>query len=78
MPIRQLVIVGLGHDEPTVLITNDFAATPKKIIERYARRMTIEQRLGEAIRAFHLDALSSSVPVNVDLDVVLSVLAGAV
>jgi len=77
-PIRQLVITGLGHDEPTVLISNDFDASPKKIIERYGRRMNIEQRLGEAIRAFHLDALSFAVPLNVDLDVVLSVLAGAV
>jgi transposase-like protein len=73
VPIRQLVITGLGHDQPTVLITNDFTATPKKIIERYGRRMSIEQRLGEAIRAFHLDALSSAVPLNIDLDVVLSV-----
>ena len=40
--------------------------------------MTIEQRLAEAIRSFHLDALASAVPLNVDLDVVLSVLAGAV
>ena len=47
------------------------------MIERYASRMTIEQRLGESIRSFHLDALSSAVPLNVDLDVVLSVLAGA-
>jgi transposase-like protein len=77
-PIRQLIITGLGHNQPTVLITNDFVSTPKKIIERYGRRMNIEQRLGEAIRAFHLDALSSAVPLNIDLDVVLSVLAGAV
>lgn len=40
--------------------------------------MTIEQRLAEAIRSFHLDALSSPVPLNVDLDVALSVLASAV
>ncbi len=53
-------------------------STAKQLIERYARRMTIEQRLAEAIRAFHLDALASAVPLNVDLDVVLSVLAGAV
>jgi hypothetical protein len=78
VPIRQLLITGLGHDQPTALITNDFNATPKKIIERYGQRMTIEQRLGEAIRAFHLDALSSAVPLNIDLDVVMSVLAGAV
>jgi hypothetical protein len=69
---------GLGRDTPTVIITNDVDSTPKQLIERYARRMTIEQRLAEAIRSFHLDALSSAVPLNVDLDVVLSVLAGAV
>lgn len=40
--------------------------------------MGIEQRLAEAIRAFHLDALSSAVALNVDLDVVLTVLADAV
>jgi transposase-like protein len=77
-PIRQLVVRGLGRDTPTVLITNHLTATPKYLLERYARRMTIEQRLAEAIRSFHLDALSSSVPLNVDLDVVLSVLASAI
>jgi transposase-like protein len=76
-PIRQLLVRGLGHDAPTVIITNNRTATVKQLIERYARRMTIEQRLAEAIRSFHLDALSSAVPLNVDLDVVLSVLAGA-
>jgi DDE family transposase len=76
-PIRQLVVRGLGREAPTVLITNHTTATPKYLIERYARRMTIEQRLAEAIRAFHLDSLSSAVPLNIDLDVVLSVLASA-
>ena len=77
-PIRQLVVRGLGRESPTVLITNHNTATPKYLIERYARRMTIEQRLAEAIRSFHLDSLSSAVPLNVDLDVVLSVLASAI
>jgi Transposase DDE domain group 1 len=76
-PIRQLVIQGLGRDSPTVIITNHTTATAKYLIERYARRMTIEQRLAEAIRSFHLDSLSSAVPLNVDFDVVLSVLASA-
>jgi hypothetical protein len=76
--IRQLVVRGLGREEPTVIITNDHEATTRRLVERYARRMTIEQRLAEAIRSFHLDALCSAVPLNVDLDVVLSVLAGAV
>jgi hypothetical protein len=76
--VRQLVVRGLGRDAATVIITNDRRSSAKQIIERYARRMTIEQRLAEAIRSFHLDALASAVPLNVDLDVVLSVLAGAV
>ena len=73
--LRQLAVAGLGHDEPTILITNDPDAPAKKIIEAYARRMNIEQRLAEAIRSFGLDALAGAVPLNVDLDVVLSVLA---
>ncbi len=74
-PIRQLAVTGLGHDQPTLLITNDTAAPAKKVIESYARRMNIEQRLAEAIQSFSLDALAGAVPLNVDLDVVLSVLA---
>lgn len=73
--LRQLAVAGLGHDEPTILVTNDLTSPAKKVIEAYARRMNIEQRLAETIRSFGLDALASAVPLNVDLDVVLSVLA---
>jgi hypothetical protein len=75
--VRQLVVTGLGRDAPTVIITNDYEITTKALIERYARRMTIEQRLAEIIQAFCADALSSAVNLNVDLDVVLCVLAQA-
>jgi hypothetical protein len=37
--------------------------------------MNIEQRLAEAIQSLGLDAPAGAVPLNVDLDVVLSVLA---
>jgi hypothetical protein len=76
--VRQLVVTGLGRDAATVIITNDRASTVKQLIERYARRMNIEQRLAESIRSFHTDALAGSVPLNVDLDVALTVLAGAI
>ena len=75
--VRQLVVTGLGRDAPTVIITNDHEITTRSLIERYARRMTIEQRLAEIIQAFCADALSSAVNLNVDLDVVLCVLAQA-
>jgi hypothetical protein len=75
--VRQFIVTGLGREAPTVIITNDRDDTTKHLIERYARRMTIEQRLAEIIRAFHADALSSAVNLNVDLDIVLCVLAQA-
>ena len=75
--VRQLIVTGLGRDAPTVIITNDQQIKTKALIEHYARRMTIEQRLAEIIQAFCADALSSAVNLNVDLDVVLCVLAQA-
>jgi len=75
--VRQLVVTGLGRDQPTVIITNDDDTKARALIERYARRMTIEQRLAEIIRAFSADALSSTVNLNVDLDIMLAVLAQA-
>jgi len=75
--VRQLTVTGLGRDAPTVIITNDTQIKTKALIGHYARRMTIEQRLAEIIQAFCADALSSAVNLNVDLDVVLCVLAQA-
>jgi CheY-like chemotaxis protein len=75
--LRQFIVTGLGREAPTVIITNDTTSSAKQLITRYARRMTIEQRLAEIIQAFHADALSSAVNLNVDLDIMLCVLAQA-
>jgi hypothetical protein len=75
--VRQLVVTGLGRDAPTVIITNDHDITTRALISQYARRMTTGQRLAEIIQAFSADALSSTVNLNVDLDIVLCVLAQA-
>jgi transposase len=76
-PLRQIAVRGLGHDHPTLILTNDFHAPAGWLVNRYAKRMAIEQRLAEAIRSFHLDALSSAVALNVDLDATLTVWAHA-
>jgi hypothetical protein len=75
--LRQIAVRGLGHDHPTLILTNDFDAKAGWLVNRYAKRMAIEQRLAEAIRSFHLDALSSAVALNVDLDATLTVWAHA-
>ncbi len=76
--LRQLLIRDLGHDEPTILITNDLTSSCKSIITRYARRMLIENGLADSVDFFHLDALSSAVALNVDFDVLLTVLGSGI
>jgi Transposase DDE domain len=73
--LRQFFIIDLGHEEPTILLTNDFKSTAKAIITRYAKRMLIENALSDAVRFFHIDALSSSVGFKIDFDMALLVLA---
>jgi hypothetical protein len=60
-----------------VIITNDHEITARALIERCARWMTIEQRLAGIIEAFCVGALPSAVNLNVDLGLVLCVLAQA-
>ncbi|MEK6230134.1 MAG: hypothetical protein AABM31_12525 [Actinomycetota bacterium] len=75
-PVRQLGVRNIGRDQPTLLITNDIQATTKQLFARYAERMNIENELDAYIGGFHLDALSSGLPLNVDLDTTLTVIAG--
>jgi transposase len=71
---RQLFIKDLGHDEPTILLANG-KRTVKQLIQRYAQRMLIENALSDAVRFFHMDALSSAVGMKVDFDMALLVIA---
>ena len=74
--VRQIAIRNIGRDEPTLLITNTLTNPAKDLFARYAERMTIENELDAYISGFHLDALSSGLQLNVDLDTTLTVVAG--
>ena len=71
---RQLFVQDLGHDQPTILLTNQ-KASPQALVTRYAHRMLIENSLSDAVRFFHMDALSSTVGLKVDFDMALLVIA---
>ena len=75
-PLRQIAVRNIGHDQPTLLVTNDLVTAAKDLFGRYAERMVIENGLDADISGFHLNALSSGLPLNVDLDTTLTVLAG--
>lgn len=75
-PVRQLAVRNIGREHPTMLITNEHTLTTKQLFARYAERMSIENELDAYISGFHLNALSSGLPLNVDLDTTLTVIAG--
>ena len=72
---RQVYILDLGHELPTILLTNDGRMSITKLITRYAHRMLIENALSDAVRFFHMDALSAAVGFKVDFDMMLLVVA---
>jgi len=76
-PIRQISIMDLGHEEPTLLLTNQLRRSPAKLISRYAQRMIIENSIADGIEFFHMDALSSAVAMKVNCDLQLTLMASS-
>src|SRR5438270_2346298 len=56
-PVRQMIVTDLGHEEPTILLTNQLTRTVTPLVERYAQRMLIENSIADGIDFFHMDAL---------------------
>jgi hypothetical protein len=75
--LRQVTVIDLGHEEPTILLTNHLTLSCAALITRYAQRMLIENGISEAIQFFHLDALSSMVGLKVDFDLQITLMASA-
>ena len=75
--MRQLVITDFGHENPTFLLTNQMNRSARKLIQRYAQRMIIENNIADGIDFFHMDALSSTVAMKVNLDLQLTLMASS-
>ena len=74
-PMRQFAVRDLGHESPTIIITNHMRKAPATLIGRYARRMLIENNIADAVDFFHMDALSSTVALKVHFDLTATVMA---
>jgi hypothetical protein len=75
--LRQITIRDLGHEEPTLLLTNQLTCSAADLIGRYAGRMLIENAIADGIDFFHMDALSSAVAMKVDCDLQLTLMASS-
>jgi hypothetical protein len=76
-PVRQLTVTDLGHEEPTLLLTNHLTRVAAQVIGRYAQRMVIENNIEDGIDFFHMDALSSAVAMKVNCDLQLTLMASS-
>lgn len=76
-PIRPLAVADLGHEEPTLLLTNQLRRSASTLIERDAKRMVIENGLADGIDFFHSDALSSAVAMKSTCDLPLPLMASS-
>jgi transposase len=74
-PIRQVIMKGTGREQPTFLISNDDDRPVDLLVGDYARRWRVENYIAEAVKFFHLNALSSPILVKVHFDVLLTVVA---
>jgi hypothetical protein len=75
--LRQLTVAELGHEEPTLLLTNQLSRSASHLISRYAQRMLIENNIEDGIDFFHMDALSSAVAMKVNCDLQLTLMASS-
>ena len=75
--LRQVTVTDLGHEEPTIILTNNFSITAPALVTRYAQRMLIENGISDAIQFFHLDALSSMIGLKIDFDLQITLMAAS-
>jgi hypothetical protein len=76
-PLRQLTVTDLGHDEPTLMLTNQLTRPAAKLIGRYAQRMIVENTIEDGIDFFHMDVLSSAVALKINCDLQLTLMASS-
>jgi hypothetical protein len=75
--LRQVTVIDLGHEEPTVLLTNNAKIRCPALVTRYAQRMLVENGIADAVQFFHVDALSSLVGFRIDLDLQITLMASS-
>jgi transposase len=72
---RQIILKGNGHEKPAFLITNDFESPAEVLVADYSCRWHIETGISEAVKFFHINALSSPILLKVHFDMVMTMIA---
>ncbi|ODS30479.1 MAG: putative orf [Candidatus Scalindua rubra] len=66
---RQITVKDHGRSKPTFILTNDKELPLKDILEVYAKRWRVENKLAEMVTFFNLNALSSPIMIRIHFDI---------
>ena len=72
---RQIIVKDHGRSKPTFILTNNVELPLQSILEVYAKRWRIENKLAELVAFFNLNALSSPLMIRIHFDVLWSMIA---
>ncbi|MBA7555295.1 hypothetical protein ES705_47953 [subsurface metagenome] len=72
---RQIVIKDHGREKPTLVITNDKNLSLKSVLEVYAKRWRVENKLAELVAFFNMNALSSPLMIRIHFDILWTMIA---
>ena len=72
---RQIILKGNGHEKPAFLITNDFEKPAELVVSDYSCRWHVETGISEAVKFFHINALSSPILLKIHFDMVMTMIA---
>ena len=62
---RQIIVKDHGRSKPTFILTNNTELSMQSILEVYAKRWRIENKLAEMMAFFNLNALSSPLMIRI-------------
>jgi transposase len=72
---RQITVKDHGRLNPTFILTNNQELSLKDVLEVYAKRWRVENKLAELVGFFNLNALSSPIMIRIHFDILWTMVA---
>lgn len=77
-PFRQIIVKDHGRINPTFIITNNRNLGLQQVLEVYAKRWHIENKINELVSFFNLNALSSPLMIRIHFDIFWTIVADTI
>lgn len=72
---RQIIVKDHGRNKPTFILTNNKELPLQRVLEVYARRWRLENKISEIVMFFNLNSLSSPIMIRIHFDILWTMVA---